>query len=202
MSTQGLIAATHTDFERFLMSTLQGRRATALLVIDAQTGVLANCLDRDAVIGRIAELVDRARAASVPVIWVQQGGDEFPEGTPRWQIADGLDPADDEMRIQKDYPDSFEDTALEAELAKRKVGRLVVCGAQTDACIRCTTHGAFARGYDVTLVGDAHTTEDIREWGCPIEPAESIAYLNLAWKFTQAPGREATVTESAGVTFA
>ena len=46
-------------------------------------------------------------------------------------------------------------------------GHLVVTGAQTDACIRSTIHGAFARGYDVTLVGAAHTTADQTPWGAP-----------------------------------
>ena len=57
--------------------------------------------------------------------------------------------------MHKTFPDSFEDTDLEEVLAKAGVGRLVVAGAQTDECIRSTIHGAFARGYDVTLVGDA-----------------------------------------------
>ena len=47
---------------------------------------------------------------------------------------------------------------LVRRLAERGVGRLVVTGAQTDACVRSTLHGAFVRGYDVTLVADAHTT--------------------------------------------
>ncbi len=64
---------------------------------------------------------------------------------------------------------------------------MVVAGAQTDACIRSTLHGAFARGYDATLVGDAHTTEDLTEYGRP--PADKvIAHTNMYWKYTKAPG--------------
>ena len=49
---------------------------------------------------------------------------------------------------------------VEAVLSELEVGRLVVVGAQTDACIRSTLHGAFVRGHDTALVSDGHTTED------------------------------------------
>jgi isochorismate hydrolase len=85
-------------------------------------------------------------------------------------------------------------------LARAGVGHLVVAGAQTDACIRSTIHGAFTRGYDVTLVGDAHTTEDQSDWGAP-PPDKVIAHTNLYWRFQDAPGRTAAVTETKDVTF-
>jgi isochorismate hydrolase len=102
--------------------------------------------------------------------------------------------------VHKTFGDSFEDTDLEEVLAKAGVGRLVVTGAQTDACIRSTIHGAFARGYDVTLVGDAHTTEDQSAWGAP-PPDKVIAHTNLYWQYQAAPGRTAGVTETKDVTF-
>ena len=66
--------------------------------------------------------------------------------------------------------------------------RLAVVGAQTDACIRSTLYGAFVRGYDATLVSDAHTTEDQTEWGAP-PPDQVIAHTNLYWTYETAPGR-------------
>ena len=78
-----------------------------------------------------------------------------------------LKPDDAEPLVEKNYGDAFEDTNLEKVLSGLGVGRLVVAGAQTDACIRSTLHGAFARGYDATLVSDAHTTEDQSSWGAP-----------------------------------
>ena len=92
--------------------------------------------------------------------------------------------------VHKQYGDAFEDTDLEAVLAERKVGRLVVAGAQTDECIRSTLHGAIVRGYDATLVSDAHTTEDLTEWGAP-SPDKVIDHTNLYWGNHRAPGREA-----------
>jgi hypothetical protein len=102
--------------------------------------------------------------------------------------------------VHKTYGDAFEATDLEAVLAGAGVGRLVVAGAQTDACIRSTIHGAFARGYDVTLVGDAHTTEDQTAWGAP-PPDKVIAHTNLYWRDQRAPGRTAGVTDTKDVKF-
>lgn len=182
------------------MTTLADRDATALLVIDVQNQVVAGSHDRDGVVARIAGLVDRARGEGVPVVWVQHNSDEVQTGTQGWEIVPELVPADGEPVVQKRWGDSFEDTVLEDELAGRRVGRLVVTGAQTDACVRSTLHGAFTRGYDATLVGDAHTTEDLSQWGAP-SPADVIAHTNLYWQFQSAPGRTAGVTTADEVDF-
>ena len=109
-------------------------------------------------------------------------------------------PGDAEPLIEKQYGDSFEATTLEIVLSELGVGRLVVVGAQTDACIRSTLHGAFARGYDATLVGDAHTTEDQTPWGAP-PPAQVIAHTNLYWADQSAPGRTAGTVATDDVDF-
>lgn len=183
------------------MTSLSNRPNTALVVIDVQKGVVANGHQRDEVIGNISTLVDKARAEDVPVIWVQHtSDDELPQGSDEWQYVDELQRAESEPLVHKRYGDSFEDTDLESELAARGVGRLVVTGAQTDACIRSTLHGAFARGYDALLVGDAHTTEDLSEWGAP-SPDKVISHTNLYWSWQSAPGRTAGVVDTAGVSF-
>jgi nicotinamidase-related amidase len=182
------------------MTTLSDRAGTALLVVDVQAGVVASAHDRDAVISNIGRLVNRARGAGVPVIWVQHHSDELPRGSDRWRIAPELSPDPAEPLIEKAYGDAFEDTELEAVLARLGVGRLLVTGAQTDACIRSTLHGGFTRGYDVTLVSDAHTTEDLTKWGAP-PPGQVIAHTNLYWKFQTAPGRTAGTVAADEVTF-
>ena len=58
----------------------------------------------------------------------------------------------------------------------------------------------MVRGYDVTLVGDAHTTEDQSEWGAP-SPDKVIIHTNLYWKYHEAPGRTAGVAETKEVLF-
>jgi nicotinamidase-related amidase len=183
------------------VTALQNRPRTALLVVDVQNGVVGQAFERDRVVATIGGLVERARADDVPVLWVQHSDDALAEGTHEWEIVPELSPADGEPLVHKRYGDSFESTDLEQQLAGREVGRLVVTGASTDACIRSTLHGALVRGYDTTLVSDAHTTEDLRRFGMPIGPEESIAYTNTYWSYTSAPGRTAAVTPAAEVDF-
>jgi nicotinamidase-related amidase len=183
------------------VTSLRDRPNTALLVIDVQNGVVANAHRRDEVIANINTLVDDARARQVPVIWVQHSDDEnLVENSERWAYVPELQRQDSEALVHKRYGDSFEDTTLESELAERGVGRLVVTGAQTDACVRATIHGAFTRGYDTVLVSDAHTTEDFSKYGMP--PADKvIAHTNMYWSWQAAPGRSAAVVDTAGVEF-
>jgi nicotinamidase-related amidase len=182
------------------MTTLPDRPNIALLVVDVQNGVVAGSHNRDEIIANINTLVDKARDEDVPVIWVQHASDNLVTGSDEWQYVPELSRRDSEPLVQKSYGDSFEDTDLEAVLAERGVGRLVVTGAQTDACIRSTLHGAFTRGYDVTLVGDAHTTEDLTAYGAP-PPEQVVAHTNLYWQFQRAPGRQAGTVETAGISF-
>jgi nicotinamidase-related amidase len=179
------------------MTTLANRPNTAVLVIDMQRGVVAAAHEVDRVVGNINTVVDRARAADVPVVWIQHSDDELAEGSPEWEYVDELTLGEDDPVVHKRYGDAFEETELEVVLAERGVGRVVVTGASTDACVRSTLHGALVRGYDVVLVGDAHTTEDMRKWGMPIDPAQSIAYTNMYWQFSEAPGRTASTVETA-----
>lgn len=182
------------------MCTLPQRTATALLIIDVQVGVVGAAYQRDAVIANIQTLLAAARAAGTPVIWVAHSDEQMPIGGDAWQYVPELVRRESEPLVHKLYGDSFEATDLEAALAAANVAHLVVVGAQTDACIRSTIHGAFTRGYDVTLVSDAHTTEDMSEWGAP-SPDVIIKHTNMYWGFQSAPGRTAKVVTTAEVTF-
>ena len=183
------------------MTTLPNRPKTALIVIDVQNGVVDGTPRRDEVVANINHLVGQARAQDVPVIWVQHNDPEgLPRGSAEWELAPELAPGETEPLVHKNYGDSFEGTDLEARLAEREVGRLVVTGAESDACIRSTLHGAFTRGYDVTLVGDAHTTSDKTGWGAP-PPEAVITHTNLYWNYHSAPGRTAGTVDTAEVSF-
>jgi nicotinamidase-related amidase len=182
------------------MTTLENRPNTALLVIDVQNGVVAEAHERDAVVANVNALVDKAREQQVPVVWVQHNDGGLERETEEWQIVPELSRGDAEPLVEKSYGDAFEDTNLESVLSDLGVGRLVVAGAQTDMCIRSTLHGAFARGYDATLVSDAHTTEDLTEWGAP-PPDKVIAHTNMYWAEQRAPGRTAGAVATAEVDF-
>src|SRR3989442_4933406 len=149
------------------VSTLETRPNTALLVIDVQNGVVDGAHQRDMVVANVASLVEKARRERVPVVWVQHSDKGLARGSDQWLIVPELTPGDAEPLVEKRYGDSFEDTTLESVLSGLGVGRLVVVGAQTDMCVRSTLHGGFVRGYDATLVKDAHTTEDLTAWGAP-----------------------------------
>jgi nicotinamidase-related amidase len=182
------------------MTTLENRPNTALLVIDVQNGVVQAAHQRDAVVANVGNLVEKARTERVPVVWVQHSDEGLERGSEEWSIVPELKRDDVEPLVEKHYGDSFEDTNLETVLSGLGVGRLVVVGAQTDACIRSTLHGAFTRGYDATLVSDAHTTEDQTSWGAP-PPDQVIAHTNLYWNYQTAPGRTAGTVETTNVDF-
>jgi nicotinamidase-related amidase len=183
------------------MSTLEGRTKTALLVIDVQNDVVERAHKRDEVVANVASLVAKARRDGVPVVWVQHADEEMQPGTDAWQLVPELGRDDGEPLIEKTYGDAFEDTGLEALLAELGVGALIVAGAQTDACIRSTIHGALVRGYDVLLVADAHTTDDRTRWGAP-PPDQVIAHTNFYWTYQSAPGRTAGTLATKDVDFA
>jgi nicotinamidase-related amidase len=182
------------------MTTLAGRPNTALLVIDVQNGLVSQAYDRDNVIANIVTLIGKARAAGADIVWVQHSNEELPRGSEGWQFVPELVRDVGEPLVHKSYADAFEETDLEAVLAADGVGRLIVTGAQTDECIRSTLHGAIVRGYDATLVGDAHTTEDLSEYGAP-PPDKVIAHTNLYWRYHTAPGRTAGTVSTADADF-
>jgi isochorismate hydrolase len=183
------------------MTTLVDRPNTALLIVDVQHGNTGEAHDREAVIARINTLLDHARRTDTPVVWVQHADEHLVEGSPQWQYADELTRDDSEPLVHKHFGDAFEETDLEDVLAERQVGRIVVTGASTDMCIRATLHGAMARGYDATLVGDAHTLEDPSKWGLPFNAEQVIAFTNSYWDEAAAPGRVGGTVAAADVDF-
>ncbi|MFG1608367.1 cysteine hydrolase family protein [Actinoplanes sp. NPDC049265] len=182
------------------MTTLEGRERPAVLVIDVQNGVVAGAFERDRAVGNVARLVDKARSAGVPVVWVQHSDDGLERGSDDWRIVPELVPAEGEAVVQKHHGDSFEGTDLEQVLAGLGVGALYLSGAETDGCVRSTLHGAFARGYDTYLIGDAHTAGDKSAWGAPSVEGV-IQHTNLYWRYQTAPGKSAGVLDTDEVDF-
>jgi nicotinamidase-related amidase len=182
------------------MTTLENRPNTALLVVDVQQDVVGEAHERDVVVANIGGLVEKARQEQIPVVWVQHSDEGLVQGSDGWRIVPELTPDAAEPIVGKNYGDAFEGTDLETTLSDLGVGRLVVVGAETDACIRSTIHGAFARGYDTTLVSDAHTTGDKSEWGAP-PPEQVIGHTNLYWTHQKAPGKKGGTVETKGVDF-
>jgi nicotinamidase-related amidase len=172
-----------------MASVREGQRQ-ALVVVDVQVGVVAEAWQAPRVVANVARAVQRARAQGVPVIWVQHHDHNLPQGSAPWQWVPELLPAEGEPCIHKQFNSGFEQTALEAELALRQVAHIVLAGAATNWCIRATAYGALERGYDLTLVSDAHTTETmVLDDGSRVEAAQLVQDLNLAMTWLSYPGR-------------
>ena len=164
------------------------------MVIDVQNGVVDYAKNRNVIVGRIKDLVDRAREAKVDVIWVQHSEDDMQLDSDLWQIVPELKPSKDERIVHKLWRSSFEETDLEDILEELKIDHLVVTGAQTNYCVRHTIHAAIERGLDVTLISDAHTTLD-ESWDGELIPAEMIvAELNRGFDGYELPDSEVVVT--------
>jgi len=185
------------------MATIREGNKTALVVVDVQVGVVRDAWDAPRIVRNVATAVDKARQAGVPVIWVQHADEELVHGSPDWQLPPELAPVEGERRIDKHYNSSFEETNLDAMLAELGVSRVVLAGAATNWCIRATAYGALDRGYDLTLISDAHTTGTIElEGGAVIEAADIIRELNIGMTWVSYPGRTSGTVATAGVEFA
>ncbi len=185
------------------MATVRAGNQGALLVVDVQVGVMSESLDAPRVIRNVARAVERARAEGVPVIWVQHADKDLVYGSPEWQWVPELAPADGEPLIHKRFNSSFEQTALEERLAKFGATHIALAGAATNWCIRATAYGALERGYDLTLIKDAHTTGTIElENGARIEAANVIHELNIAMTWLRYPGRTSGTATAEEVDFA
>ncbi|MGL5004629.1 MAG: cysteine hydrolase family protein, partial [Casimicrobium sp.] len=138
------------------MATVREGNKAALVVVDMQVGVMAQSWDSPRVIENASRVVERARAQGVPVIWVQHENEEMTRGSAEWQWVPKLKPAVSEVRVYKKFNSSFEQTDLEDHLAKIGATHITLAGAMTNWCIRATAYGALDRGYDLTLIKDAH----------------------------------------------
>lgn len=172
------------------MATVRDGSKTVLLVVDVQNGVMSDAWNAPRVVKNVSRAVERARGQGVPVIWVQHASDELPHGSPQWQWVPELKPATDEVLIHKQFNSSFEQTALEDELAKLEATHIALAGAATNWCIRATAYGALDRGYDLTLIKDAHTTGTMAlDNGTTIEASDVVDELNIAMTWLSYPGR-------------
>jgi nicotinamidase-related amidase len=177
---------------------------SALIVIDVQNAVMADAWDRDGVVDRIAVLTERARAEGVPVIYVQHEEPSYPplaRGAHGWKIVARIAPQEGETVVPKQFQDSFANTTLADTLDAMDVTHLVIAGAQSDGCIRATVFRAMSEGWQVTLVGDCHTTED-SEWDGGGMPAEEVVkHMNASVQYLEYPGRVVEVVPQEDVSF-
>ena len=185
------------------MATVREGKTGILMVVDVQVGVLKEAWNAPRIIGNVARAVERARAQDVPVLWVQHSDENLVFGSPQWQWVPELIPAVGEPLIHKHFNSSFEQTTLEEELARLGATHIALAGAATNWCIRATAYGALDRGYDLTLVEDAHTTETmVLDDGTRIEASSVVQELNIAMTWVSYPGRTNSTAKAEEVHFA
>jgi nicotinamidase-related amidase len=185
------------------MATVREGNRQVLLVVDVQVGVMSEAWDAPRIIANVSRAVERARAQGVPVMWVQHTSQDLVYGSPEWQWVPELAPAEGEPLIHKRFNSSFEQTALEEQLARLGATHIALAGAATNWCIRATAYGALDRGYDLTLIKDAHTTGTMElDNGARIEAASVVQELNIAMTWLSYPGRTNRIAAAEEVEFA
>jgi nicotinamidase-related amidase len=185
------------------MGTVREGSKGVLLVVDVHVGVMAGAWDSGRVVANVAHAVDRARAGGVPVVWVQHSDEELPLGSPEWQLVPELTPGAGEPVIHKSFNSAFERTELEEELAKLGASHIALAGAATNWCIRATAYGALDHGYDLTLIQDAHTTQNMDLGnGTQIEASNIVEELNACLTWVSYPGRTIGTARAADIVFA
>ena len=184
------------------MAVVRAGDRSVLLVVDVQVGVMRNTWESARIVHNICRVVDKARSQNVPAIWVQHADDELVYGSQDWQLVPELSPVEGEVQIYKRYNASFEETPLEETLAQLGATHIVLAGAATNWCIRATAYAALERGYDLTLVSDAHTTgtQELED-GTRIEASHVIQELNLVMTWISYPGRTSRTALVADVDF-
>jgi nicotinamidase-related amidase len=188
--------------EAKLMATVREGNKAVLVVVDVQIGVIRETWDANRIVGNVARAVDRARYQGVPVIWVQHSDEDLIAESPEWQWVPELTPHKGEPLIHKHFESSFEQTALEEELAKVGATHIALAGAATNWCIRATAYGALERGYDLTLISNAHTTRTMElDGGAKVEATSVISDLNVAMTWLSYPGRRNGTAKAEEVDF-
>jgi len=185
------------------MATVREGDKRVLLVVDVQVGVMDESWDSERITKNVARAVGRARAEGVPVVWVQHSDDELPHGSPQWQWVPELVPGKGEPLIHKRFNSSFEQTELEQVLGQLGATHVVLAGAATNWCVRATAYGALDRGYDLTLIEDAHTTMTMElDNGTKIEASNVVDELNVCMSWVSYPGRTTGTATAEKVDFA
>jgi nicotinamidase-related amidase len=170
---------------------------TALLVIDVQSALISSA-DRGAdVLAAISRLVERARAAGTPIVYLQHCHSTYQpmmKGADGWRIHPDVAPKLGELVIEKTASDGFYQTNLQSELERLAIERLVICGLQTEFCVDTTCRAAFSRGFDTVLAADAHGTTDGVVPASVVVKHHNYALANLAH-----PRRRIAVMASADI---
>ncbi|MEM9531733.1 MAG: isochorismatase family protein [Pseudomonadota bacterium] len=185
-----------------------GQRPALILVDFVQAYFEPDCelyAEVDAELASALRIREAARKAGVRVIYTNvvydaeglTGGVFFRKakplrhmvaGSPMGAWPEGLEPADDELVVSKQYPSAFFGTSLATTLTAAGIDSLIITGLTTSGCIRATCIDACSSGFIPIIVADAcgDRHEDPHEanlfdmnakYGDVVSEAEVLAHL-------------------------
>ncbi|MGZ2743566.1 cysteine hydrolase family protein [Burkholderia stagnalis] len=167
---------------------------TAVIVIDMQRGLVQRARPAyrlDDVVTGINRLTAAARAAGVPVCFVQHDGDaddDIVPGTPGWELHASLAVEPGDWRIRKQVGDAFQDTPLGQRLDDEGIRSVLICGYATEFCVDATARRAALLGYRTTVVSDLHTTNERPH----LAAAQIVAHHHFIWENGSLSGNAVT----------
>ncbi len=134
---------------------------TAILIMDFQQRIISNVASEpEAVVRNAASVLDAARAAGIPVIYIVHRGGPFAEYAPDVELHQGVAPAQGERVITKTKPGPFSTTALDVTLREMGKDTLIVMGVATSGCVLSTVRWAVDVNYSFIVVSDACSDAD------------------------------------------
>ncbi len=137
------------------------RDSTAVLIMDFQQRIINNVASEpENVVKQASQVLQGARSAGIPVIYVVHRGGPFAEYAPDIELHEGVPPGPGEMVIAKIKPGPFSTTNLDVTL--REMGRdtLVVMGVATSGCVLSCVRWAVDVNYKFIVVADACSDAD------------------------------------------
>ena len=137
------------------------RDKTAVVIMDFQQRIIANnASDPENVVKQASAVLEGARKAGIPVIYVMHRGGPFAEYAPDVELHEGVAPADGEMVITKTRPGPFSTTNLDVALRERDIETIVIMGVSTSGCVLSCTRWAVDVNYKFIVVSDACSDGD------------------------------------------
>jgi streptothricin hydrolase len=141
------------------------QQAEALLIVDMQVAFVtgnAAVPGHAGLVEAVQTAIDAARAATTPVIFLQNDGAPGTVDAPHqpgWELH--FPPLTHEIVVRKTMDDGFEQTGLDDILTGLGIQTLALCGVLSEMCVAATARGAMQRRYGVILPHDGHATYDV-----------------------------------------
>jgi nicotinamidase-related amidase len=134
----------------------------------------------------IANLKSRARAAGIPVIYVNDNFGQWRsdarklvdyclrEGCSSRDFVEQIKPDDEDYLVLKPMHSAFYQTPLDTLLRHLSASEVILAGLATNSCILCTAHDAKMREFGVTVIQDCCAARSAREHSRAIEHLKNM----------------------------